>query len=1115
MSFVHLQVWSAYSLLESTISIEKLVQKAKSDGYTHLALTDKNVMYGVIPFYQECRKVGIQPIIGVTADILHDDDTIHPLVLLAETERGYRNLMKISSVIQTKPEGAIPFKWLKGYKEGLIAITPGEDGKIEDELTNGAVEAAKKTIYSYLSIFSSHNFYLSIQWQTTHIQSELKQLGKETSTPILCSHPVRYLTKEEAFAQECLLAIRDGKKLSEDDRTILPSNEYDFKSPSEMVELFSTEWGCLQNTVSVAKRCHIEIPLQQSLLPKYPLKEGTSPIDALSSLCKKGLKERVPYHHHTYVERLQYELSIIENMQFEDYFLIVWDFMKYAREHDIVTGPGRGSAAGSLVAYVLHITDVDPIEHHLLFERFLNPERVSMPDIDIDFPDHRRDEVIQYVKDKYGELHVAQIVTFGTYGVKAALRDVARSFGFNTKEMERLSRMVPTTPGTTLVKAYRESKQLQEFIKESDLHQKLYKTAVLLEGLPRHTSTHAAGVVISERPLVDIVPIQTGSNGIYLTQYSMTVLEEIGLLKMDFLGLRNLTILEQLVKTINRYSKEEFKLDQIDQNDSKTFELLSKGDTSGIFQLESEGMRKVLLSLKPSGFEDIVAVNALYRPGPMENIPDYVERKHGRKPIPSIHPDIDSILNVTKGVIVYQEQIMQIASVMAGFSLGEADLLRRAVSKKKADVLQKEREHFVQGATAKGYPVKLANEVYDLIVKFANYGFNRSHAVAYSMISYQLAYIKAHYPCYFLAALLTSVIGNEDKVAAYIHEARKKNIDLFSPSINRSYYAFYANQKGITYSLGAIRGVGMKAYQEILRARKEKPFEDLMDFCLRVDSKVVNRKTIESLIYAGALDEFKKDRAVLLASLDAALDHSDLLKPKGSDFALFDEEDMLLLRPKYVEIEPMPTDIKLQYEREVLGIYLSDHPLRQFEGLQRRIGALPLSDTPIGKKEHDHIVYLSEVKPIRTKKGDVMAFVKLTDQTGEVDGVVFPEQYRKSAGLLKNGAILLIKGYMEIRNDQKQLVIQSIHTMEQAEELSLAYAKALYIRLTKTSTAEDDLLEEIREHLLQSRGKTNVILHFEKDQHSIQLDQKYSVKPTNQWLMELAELVGEENIVLQ
>ncbi len=936
MSFIHLHVYSAYSLLTSTASVPELVENAKRKGFSSLALTDRNVMYGAVEFYKLCKKNNLKPIIGLTVDIeseMNEGDTF-PLVLLAENDQGYKNLLKISSAVQTKTDHGMPIKWLKHYAEGLIAITPGMEGEIEHYLLAGNERVAKDLIGMFHDIFGNGNFFLSVQnhqlEQEFTLIDKLQLISKELNIPLVATNRVHYLEKEDMFAHECLLAIKNGDKLQDENHEKMESDQFYLKTAREMVESFSEIPEALENTIRIADRCNVNIELNKTYLPTYPTENGMPAEEYLEMLCQKGLNERFSSPKVEYFERLEYELSVINRMKFSNYFLIVWDFMRYARENGILTGPGRGSAAGSLVAYVLYITDVDPIEHHLLFERFLNPDRISMPDIDIDFPDQRRDEVIEYVAKKYGELHVAQIVTFGTLAAKASLRDVGRAFGLNTKELDQLSRLIPAKLGINLKDALKESEPLRRFLNESPLNQRLYHTALKLEGLPRHTSTHAAGVVLSEKQLIELIPIQKGSHHVYLTQYSMEHLEEIGLIKMDFLGLRNLTLLDSILSMIFRKTGKRVDIRTIPLNDQKTFELLTKGETTGIFQLESEGMRKVLIRLQPTRFEDIVAVNALYRPGPMENIPLFIDRKHGKQKVEYPHPDLKPILENTYGVIVYQEQIMQIASKMAGFSLGEADLLRRAVSKKQKEVLDRERNHFVQGALKKGYEVKLANEIYDLIVRFANYGFNRSHAVAYSMIAYQLAYLKANFPLYFMAALMTSAIGNETKLSQYVMETKQREIQVLPPSINKSGYSFQVEQEAIRYSLAAIKGVGAAALRDIFQARKRKKFEDLFDFCIRVSAKAINRKTLESLVHSGSFDEFGEDRAVLLASLDVAIEHAQLFKINDTDqFGLFEEE--IVPKPKYVKVDPIRQVDKLTFEKEALGFYLSDHPMSIYE----------------------------------------------------------------------------------------------------------------------------------------------------------------------------------------
>ncbi|BCB05117.1 DNA polymerase III subunit alpha [Bacillus sp. KH172YL63] len=1118
MSFVHLQVASAYSLLSSTIPINGLVHKAKKSGYKALALTDKNMMYAAIPFYKACLKEGIKPIIGLTADIASDTEgESHPLVLLVENQTGYQNLLKISSAIGAKAKDGLPLKWLASYSEGLIAITPGIRGEIEKLLLKGKTEQAKAGIETFQKMFGKGSFYLSVQKHGLPEEEELipllKSVSAETGAGLVATNDVQYLEQDDSFAHECMGAIRDGVKLSDDDRDVLECEEYYFKSKEEMVELFADHVTELENTMVIADRCHLDIRFHQQLLPKYPLAEGETALEMLTHLSEKGLSEKVGTITDEYIERLDYELEIIGKMGFSDYFLIVWDFMKYAKEQRILTGPGRGSAAGSLVSYALNITDVDPIEHQLLFERFLNPERVTMPDIDIDFPDHRRDEVIEYVERKYGSLHVAQIITFGTFAAKAALRDTARVFGLNMKEQEQLSKLIPNQLGITLNEAYDQSKGLREFVGSSDHYKKLFQTACTLEGLPRHTSTHAAGVVISEAPLVQWVPIQGSSSGIHLTQFSMDILEEIGLLKMDFLGLRNLSILERIVKNVQMGADKSFSLDRIPIDDSKTFELLSSGQTNGIFQLESEGMRNVLKRLKPNAFEDIVAVNALYRPGPMENIPTYIKRKHGGERVEYPLPDLKPILEMTYGVIVYQEQIMQIASKMAGFSLGEADLLRRAVSKKKKDVLDQERAHFVTGATQKGYSEEVANSTYDLIVRFADYGFNRSHAVAYSKIAYQLAYLKAHYPAFFLSSLLTSVVGNETKVAQYIREAKLYDIEILPPSINGSQFVFTVDGKNrIRYSLGAIKGIGAAALKEIIRARQEKPFQDLFDFCMRVSTKTINRKILENLVLAGAFDECQIDRATLLASLDVASQHAELVNPDGEP-DLFDEEEAFVLKPKYVEVDDMTIDHKLQYEKQVLGLYLSDHPLASHRPLFVELGLPQIADLQQGSKI-SFGGYITAVKTIRTKKGEVMAFLEIGDETGEIEAVVFPNVYKNNMIQLKEGNILLFGGNVENRNDKQQVIVNTVETMESVQARVKERNQILYVKIENSIDGEE-AMKKITQAIKRFKGETGVIVYHERDKKSVRLPGHLRVNPSEEALNEFHHILGQANVILK
>lgn len=1120
VSFIHLHVYSAFSLLTSTASVEQLVMDAKAKGYKTLALTDRNVMYGAVSFYKECLKQSIKPIMGLTVDVISEErkDEAYPLVLLAKNQTGFHHLLKITSSVQTKSLKGIPIKWLKHYSDGLFALTPGTEGEIESALQDGENEKAARVLNLYRQLFGNDSFYISLQNHQIPIEQSLNQklidFANNHQVKLVATNQVFYLRKEDSFAHECLLSIKNGDKLQDQERQRLDSDQYYLKTPNEMNELFVDLPNLLENTLKIAEECNVMIELHKSKLPKFPTEMDQTPENLLEELCWKGFNERIRKPDEEAKKRLKYELSIIHKMKFSDYFLIVWDFMKFAREAGILTGPGRGSAAGSLVAYTLYITDVDPIEHQLLFERFLNPERISMPDIDIDFPDHRRDEVIQYVVKKYGQLHVAQIMTFGTLATKASLRDVGRVFGLNTKELDQLSKMIPSKLGITLSEALKESASLKNFVNESSQNRQLFETALRLEGLPRHISTHAAGVVISEQPLVEVIPIQNGHDQIFLTQYSMEYLEELGLLKIDFLGLRNLSLIESILKSIFRKTGKQLDIKTIPMDDPSTYQLISSGQTTGLFQLESEGMRNVLKRLQPNRFEDVVAVNALYRPGPMENIPHFIDRKHGREKVVYPHPNLKPILENTYGVIVYQEQIMQIAATMAGFTLGEADLLRRAVSKKQREVLDQERAHFISGAEQKGYERVTANQIYDLIVRFANYGFNRSHAVAYSFISYQLAYLKAHYSVHFMASILTSASGNEGKVAQYIRELNLMNVSVLPPSINRSGYTFLAEEEAIRFSLSAIKGVGIAALKEIFRARKTKKFADLFDFCMRVSGKIVNRKTIEALIYSGSFDEFGEDRAILLASLDVALEHAQLVMPiEGEQGDLFANVEFNI-RPKYMVVEPIQEEDKLRLEKEVLGFYLSSHPVSIYEKFLSQLNITFLYEFIPPKNYGKAVVYIGEMKKIRTKKGEQMAFFTMSDQTGEMEAVVFPNVLKKMATILQQGNILVVEGKIEERQGKIQFIVQNGQDIKEAIHSIPANKSKLYLKIPKEQETVEHL-QNLKEVIRKYPGSINVILYYERSRKSIGLEKSLLIEPSEQCIEELIKMVGNENVFLK
>ncbi len=1106
MEFVHLQLKSSYSLLQSTCGIDDVVKKAKEQGSRALAITDEDVMYGVIPFYKACLSNGIKPIIGLSASIL-GEGSAYPLVLLAKNMEGYQNLLKISSAIQTSSPEGLPKKWLRSYAKGLIAITPGMKGEIEQSLLQNDEEKAQEAALFYRDIFEE--FYFSLQNhflpEEMEIGEKLKLLSKAYKIPLVVTNDVHYIEKEEAFVQECLLSIHAGTKMTDEHRPRMKTEEYYLKDENEMKQLFADDEVALNRTGFIAGQCEVKIDFEQSILPKY-LGEGEDAGTLLEKLCLEGLHSRYERVGKEHMERLTYELTIIKNMNFCDYFLIVWDFMKYARENHILTGPGRGSAAGSLVAYVLYITNVDPIQYDLLFERFLNPERVTMPDIDIDFPDQKRDQMIQYVAGKYGHHHVAQIITYGTLAAKASIRDVSRVMGLASKEIDGFSKQIPMKLGITLKEAYETSVNFRHYVHASPKNERIYEVACKIEGLPRHTSVHAAGVVMSDKALTEYIPLQEGHEGVYITQYSGEILEELGLLKMDFLGLRNLTLIENICAAIEKRAKKKIKVADIPFDDKETFALLGSGDTTGVFQLESSGMKKVLGRLKPTEFEDIVAVNALYRPGPMEQISTFIDSKHGKKQITYIHPDLQPILENTYGVIIYQEQIMQIASKLAGFSLGDADLLRRAMSKKKKEILDNERIHFVSGCVKNGYTEKVANEIYDLIARFANYGFNRSHAVAYSMIAYQLAYLKTHYPLEFLSCLLTSYIGNDKKISMTVSEMRRRTIPLLQPSINKSHYAFTVENDGIRYGLLALRSVGTPIVKEIIRARKKGLFKDLFDLCTRVP---LTKPALQKLILAGCLDDFGVDRNVLLENIDVAMEYVELVRPDAGEQLDFFLEDQLIPRPRYKEAAEMTEMDKLTGEKEVLGFYLSGHPALPYQSLKEKMQTTTLI-TASGRV--NAIVYVSRIKTIRTKKGQEMAFLSISDETAEVDGTMFPNEYDKYLPILKKGQVFYIEGMMEERNGKQQVIIKQVKSIRQIEEYVTYLDRSLYLKIDEH---HESFQEEMKRILLRYSGFVPIYVYYEREKKLIKLPNTYQVHPNDNCLSELKRLLGEKNAILK
>ncbi|MBH0230138.1 DNA polymerase III subunit alpha [Halobacillus sp. KCTC 3957] len=1114
MSFTHLNVQTGFSLMDSTVKIEPLVERAKVMGYRSLAITDNEVMSGAIAFYEACKRNGIKPLIGMKVHIQNEGQRIFPTLLFARNETGYQNLLKISSWIQTKQQ-SIDLRTIINYQSGLTAILMTAQSPWAEQIISGQTNELKRDLEEWLEVFPESRFYLSIQ--DSDLRSErqlhkpLKAWAEEKEVGVVALGDVKYVESQDALAFHSLKAIKEGRRLTSDTDSL--SKDQYLKPPGEMEAFFKDWWPeSIEATQEIADSCDLQLSLNQTLLPNYPLPGDKNSDDYLRELCYEAIKEKYPSPDSEIFKRLDYELDVITSMNFSDYFLIVWDFISYARNKGIHAGPGRGSAAGSIVAYLLNITQVDPIEYRLLFERFLNPERVTMPDIDIDFPDHRRDEVIQYVAEKYGSRHVAQICTFGTFAARSVLRELFKTMAIDDSDAAFVLKHIPKGATDSLVALVQRSEQLKDYIRNSETLKALFQVATKLEGLPRHVSTHAAGVIISEDPLVQHTALMKGQGNVLLTQLPMGELEHIGLLKIDFLGLRNLTFLERMEQKIQKHEDKTFTIQSIPMNDSKAFHLLKQGRTNGVFQLESQGMKSVLKRLRPSHFEDVVAVNALYRPGPMEYISTYIDRKHGRESIHYPHPDIKPILQPTFGVLVYQEQIMQVAQTIAGYSLGQADILRRAVSKKQARVIEEQREGFIRGAKAHGYADEVAHEVFQWIVKFSNYGFNRSHAVAYSVISYRLAYLKAHYPSYFLAELINSHIGDKDKLAQYIREAKELGVVVKAPSINRSGIFTRDDRGEIQMGLLAIKGVGYQAAQAIIEEREKSRFKHLNDFCLRVVSKTVSRSVIESLILAGAFDELHSNRASVLASIDQALEQGELFKEFQDQPNLFgDDLDMGL---SLVEVEPFPILKQLSMEKEVLGTYLSEHPLHMHRKQLRSAGVLPLQNLlrATHNKDLKTAAVVETLREIRTKRGDPMAFLTISDESSEMEAVLFPDTYRTARRWIQEQMLVSLNGKTEERSGKKQMIINEVHPFKMEEDQPQTNQR-VFIRTAKSE--EEASLEKVREVSTNFPGNTPIYIVRAETRTAYRLDEEYSIHPSREALHLLSNYFGKDSVAIR
>ncbi|WP_173915854.1 DNA polymerase III subunit alpha [Halobacillus sp. Marseille-Q1614] len=1110
MSLTHLQVHSGYSLMKSTIQIPSLVQQAEKLGFSALALTDHEVMSGAVLFYKACRNAGIKPLIGMTADLNFKSESF-PVVLLAKNNQGYQSLLCLSTMIQTREE-ALSLEDVKGKAAGLIVVVTIGDTSWGASIINHNFDRVEEEFGEWSSHFE--HLYMGVKDYGLHTErpmhKSLKLWCEEREIPAVYLNDVRYLEKGDAEAYHCLRSMDEGRVFQNNHN--LDNHQY-LKSQKEMKEYFQEVWPeVLQTNEELTDLCDISIPLDTQLLPAYPLPDGVHADKYLKNLCETQLCIKYGASRPEAKERLAHELQVISNMGFSDYFLIVWDFVEHARKQGIEAGPGRGSAAGSIVSYLLGITQVDPLAYGLLFERFLNPERISMPDIDIDFPDDRRDEVIEYVAGKYGKNHVAQICTFGTFATRSVLREVFKALDVETDDVNFILNHIPSSGSRSLKKAVQESEMLKDYIRSSEKLKKAFHIAHKLEGLPRHVSTHAAGVVISEKPLTNYTPLMEGQENIHLTQLAMGDIEAVGLLKMDFLGLRNLTLLRKLKEKINNYKDSGFNFEALSLDDAPTLQLLRQGQTNGIFQLESQGMKNVLKRLKPTHFEDIVAVNALYRPGPMEYIPVYINRKHGREQVQYPHPDLEPILSKTYGVLIYQEQIMQVAQKIGGYSLGEADLLRRAVSKKQQNVFEKQRNRFIEGAESKGYDREVAVEVFDWIVRFSNYGFNRSHAVAYSVISYYLAFAKAHYPALFIAELINSTLGDHEKLAAYIREAREFSVKVKSPSINQSYAYAIDEQGAIRIGLLSIKGVGFQAVKEIVEERKKGRYKHLNDFCLRLPSQHITRSVIEALVMAGAFDELQQNRASLLASVDQALEQGELFKEFQDQPGLFDND--LSMDEPAERMEPFPVLKKLAMEKDVLGTYLSEHPLENHRRLLMDKGYVDLrrsKEASKGKAVKTAAV-VEKIKEIRTKRGDPMAFLTISDETEEMEAVLFPDAHREARKWLGEKMLVLIEGKVESRNGKVQWIINSITPYEELNK-EPRVRKRLFIKVSLKE--EQNSIDRLRKISSYFPGNIPVIIFISEDRKTYQLESSYSLSASEKCLNKLHEFFGESSVVLQ
>lgn len=1145
MNFTHLHVHTEYSLLDGSNKIREYVARVKELGMDSAAITDHGVMYGVIDFYRAAKEAGINPILGCEVYVApgsrfdreagSGDDRYYHLVLLAENNQGYSNLMKIVSRgfvegFYYKPR--VDLELLREYHEGIIALSACLAGEVARFLTRGMYEEARAAALRYQDIFGKGNFFLEMQDhgipQQQTVNQQLMRMHRETGIELVATNDVHYTFAEDAEPHDVLLCLQTGKKLADEDRMRYEGGQYYVKSPGEMERLFPYALEALENTHKIAERCHVDIEFGVTKLPKYDVPQGYTSWEYLNKLCFEGLEERYQPVTDKLKERLEYELSTIKNMGYVDYFLIVWDFIKYARDHDIMVGPGRGSAAGSLVAYTLGITQLDPIRYDLLFERFLNPERVSMPDIDVDFCFERRQEVIDYVMRKYGKDRVVQIVTFGTLAARGVIRDVGRVLDMPYAQVDVIAKMIPQELNITIDKALEMNPELRKAYEEQEDIHRLIDTAKRLEGLPRHTSMHAAGVVISQKNVDEYVPLSRAQDGSITTQFTMTTLEELGLLKMDFLGLRTLTVIQNAVNQVEQNTGVRLDMQKIDYNDKKVLDSLGTGRSDGVFQLESAGMKNFMKELKPQSLEDVIAGISLYRPGPMDFIPQYIRGKNRPDTIRYDCPQLEPILKSTYGCIVYQEQVMQIVRNLAGYTLGRSDLVRRAMSKKKASVMEKERQNFVYGnqeegvpgCIANGIPEKTANKIYDEMTDFAKYAFNKSHAAAYAVVSYQTAFLKYYYPVEFMAALMTSVIEMPNKVAEYILVCRQMGIKILPPDVNSGTYGFSVDKGAIRYGLSAIKSVGRPVIEALVKEREDRgAFLSLKDFAERL-SGVVNKRAIENFIKSGALDCLEGNRRQKMTVYGQIVD--SIAKEKKNDIAgqisLFDlaadevKKDFEIRMPQVAEYD---TDTLLAYEKEVLGIYLSGHPLEQSREMMEKIITArttdfqPEEESGIPKVRDGQKVIVGGMitdKTIKyTKNNKVMAFLTVEDLVGTVEIVVFPRDYEKWNSLLGDEARIFIQGRVSAEDDKaSKLILEKVRAFDDIP-------RELWIQFRDREdygSREQELLG----FLSRNPGGDSVVVYLKDVNAMKRLPAGFHVRISDSGIEELSKKYGRSNV---